>query len=153
MRFSRIVTLAALLVMLVPAFSSAGQAGWQKAETKHFIFIYEPRDRAYVDELLTFAEDVYDKVTQFLDSRPTKVPCVIRGRRDDANGVTMAVPDRIDLYLTAPIDHFLGARTESWLRVLLTHELTHFVHETYTRGIPHGAWSPGGFDETRRGST
>ena len=90
-----------------------------------------------MDELLTFAEDVYDKVTQFLDSRPAKVPCVIRGRRDDANGVTMAVPDRIDLYLTAPIDHFLGARTESWLRVLLTHELTHFVHETYVRGIPH----------------
>ena len=39
MRFSRIVTLAALFVMLVPAFSSAEQAGWQKAETKHFIFI------------------------------------------------------------------------------------------------------------------
>ena len=80
---------------------------------------------------------MYAKVTGFFGSYPKKVPCIIRGRRNDANGVTMSVPGRIDLYLTAPIDHFLGARSQSWLRVLLTHELTHFVHQTMDTGIPH----------------
>ena len=33
-------------------------ADWQIAETRHFQFIFEPRDRRYVDELLTFSEEV-----------------------------------------------------------------------------------------------
>jgi hypothetical protein len=107
-------------------------------ETPHFLFIFEPRDRASVDELVTFAEDVYAKVTGFFRSYPAKVPCVIRGRIDEANGVTMSFPSRIDLYLTAPTDFFLGARSESWLKLLLTHELTHFVHQSMDTGLLHG---------------
>ena len=45
------------------------------------------------------------------------------------------LPPHIELYLTAPTDHFLGARTESWLKVLLTHELTHYVHASMDRGF------------------
>jgi len=112
-------------------------AAWERVETRHFQFIYEPRDRPYVDELLTFSEEVYARVTGVFGSFPDKVPCIIRGRRDDANGVTMSFPSRIDLYLKAPTDHALGARTESWLRVLLTHELTHFVHQSMDTGLMH----------------
>lgn len=129
---------AALLAVLIPSIVDAQAATWQQAETKHFLFIFEPRDRASVDELLGICEEVYDNVSGFLHSYPAKVPCVIRGRRDDANGVTMSFPARIDLYLTAPNDFFLGARTESWLKALLTHELTHFVHQSMDIGVLSG---------------
>ena len=107
-------------------------------ESEHFIFIFEPRDREAANELLTFCEPIYQKVCGFFGSWPKKVPCVIRGRVDEANGVTMSFPSKIELYLTAPTDHFLGARTESWLKGLLTHELTHYVHQTMDRGLFHG---------------
>jgi hypothetical protein len=133
------VKIAALLaaVLFALAAGPAGAQTWQQAATPHFLFIFEPRDRQYVDELLGFAEDVYARVTGFFDSYPPLVPCVIRGRTDEANGQTMSFPSRIDLYLTAPTDHFLGARTESWLKVLLTHELTHFVHQAMSTGLFH----------------
>jgi hypothetical protein len=126
-----------LAACLGPGAAAQSASGWLRAETAHFTFIFEPRDRQSVDELLTFCEDVYAEVTGFFGSSPARVPCVVRGRRDDANGLTMSSPARIDLFLAAPTDSFLGARTESWLRVLLTHELMHFVHQSMSTGILH----------------
>ena len=80
-----IAVAAALLVLA--AVPSAAET-WVEARTEHFLFIFEPRDRASADELLTFAEDVYGKVTGFYHSYPALVPCVLRGRIDEANGLT-----------------------------------------------------------------
>jgi hypothetical protein len=134
---------AALLAALLSAATGtawgdgAGAGGWQKIQSGHFLFIFEPRDRAAVDELLGFCEEVYADVCGFLGSHPDTVPCVLRGRIDYANGVTRFLPNRIDLYLTAPNDMFLGARSEGWLRLLLAHELTHFVQASMDAGLPH----------------
>lgn len=129
----RAVAVAALLSFA--ALPGGAQTRWLQVETEHFLFIYEPRDGPAVDELLTFVEDVYAKVTGFFQSRPPKVTCILRGRTDDANGETFGYPARIDLQLFAPTDHFLGARSESWLKLLLTHELTHFVHQSMQTGL------------------
>jgi hypothetical protein len=129
-----IVLCALAFVVSAPLLQAAG---WEQVETRHFRFIFEPRDRPYVDELLTFSEEVYARVTGFFGSFPDKVPCIIRGRRDDANGLTSSFPSRIELYVKAPTDHAIGARTENWLRVLLTHELTHFVHQSMPTGLMH----------------
>jgi hypothetical protein len=112
-------------------------AQWQEADTPHFRFIFEPRDRATVDQFLTFCEEVYAQVTGFFGAYPDKVPCIVRGRRDDANGATSSFPSRIDLYVKSPTDFALGTRQSSYLRVLLTHELTHFVHQGMDTGILH----------------
>jgi len=126
------------LALLVLALSAAPLAAeWQEAETPHFRFIFEPRDRPAADQLLTFCEDVYARVTGVFGSYPDKVPCVLRGRRDDANGVTFSFPSRIDLYVKAPTDFGLGSRQSSYLRVLLTHELTHFVQQGMDTGALH----------------
>jgi hypothetical protein len=130
----------ALVVCVLLAATSIVSAGaesvrWVQAETEHFLFVFEPRDRASVDELLTYCEPVYERITGFFHSYPKKVPVIVRGRVDAANGFTSFLPARIELYLTAPTDHFLGARTESWLKILLTHELTHFVHASMDRGF------------------
>ena len=137
--YIRAVRRAFLLAMLF-VFRSILAAGaeavtWEQAETEHFRFIFEPRDRAAVDELLTFCEPVYERVTGFFHSYPKKVPVIVHGRIDEANGVTTFLPARIELYLTAPTDHFMGARTEGWLKILLTHELTHFVHASMDSGF------------------
>jgi hypothetical protein len=135
---NRRVGLALLLIAVLFPAGAGAQSAWQQVRTRHFLFIFEPRDRASVDELLAVCEGVYDRVSGFFRSYPDLVPCVIRGRRDDANGLTQSLPARIDLYLTAPNDFFLGARTESWLKALLTHELVHFVHQSMPTGILYG---------------
>ena len=132
--------LPALVLLLAaglarPVSLPAQSLQWEQAETEHFIFIFEPRDRASVNELLTFCEPIYQRITGFFHSYPKKVPVIVRGRVDQANGFSTFLPMHIELYLTAPTDHFLGARTESWLKVLLTHELTHFVHASNGPGV------------------
>lgn len=81
------------LALLVLAISAAPLAAeWQEADTAHFRFIFEPRDRPTADQFLTFCEEVYTLVTGVFGSYPDRVPCVIRGRRDDANGATSSFP-------------------------------------------------------------
>jgi hypothetical protein len=125
------IALAAARVGAEPA------QGWQRAETEHFLFVFEPANRLAADQLLGFSEEVYAQVTGFLGSLPArsaKIPCIVHGNTDYANGSTSPFPGRIDLFVTAPSDHSMGARTGSWLRLLFTHELTHFVHLSMDRG-------------------
>ena len=64
--------------------------------------MYEPADQASADELASICEDVYAKVTGFFRSYPKKIPVVIRGRLDYANGLTAPFPGRLELIVTAP---------------------------------------------------
>ncbi len=109
--------------------------GWLQARTEHLVFIYEPRDEPSVGELLGFAEEVYELVTGRFGYRPPQVPVVVRGRTDAANGFYTALPHRIELFVTSPSGPWLGARGESWLRLLLIHELSHYVHMAARVGV------------------
>jgi hypothetical protein len=110
-------------------------AGWRRIETPHFLFIFEERDRTAVDELLGFCEEVYDKVTGFFRSYPSKIPCIVFGRSDSYGGWTSTFPPHILLNVAAPTGVTFGDRNESWLKLVLTHELTHYVHGTMDRGL------------------
>jgi hypothetical protein len=101
--------------------------GWREVRTEHFRIIFEPADEAAALEVKGFAEEVYDEVTETLDSYPQTVPVIIRGRTATANGFYAPFPHRINLYVTSPSGPWLGAKHESWLKLLLVHELTHFV--------------------------
>ncbi len=105
----------------------AAFAGWREVRTEHFRIIYEPRDEQAAREVISFAEDVYSDVTDTLGYYPETVPVVIRGRTATANGFYSPFPHHISLFVTSPSGVWMGARHKSWLRVLLTHELTHFV--------------------------
>jgi hypothetical protein len=130
------VAALALALSILPGSALGAQPpAWEQAETEHFVFIFEPRDRAAADELLTLCEPIYQKITGFFHSYPKKVPVIIRGRVDEANGFSTFLPTHIELFITAPTDHFLGSRAESWLKILLTHELTHYVHASMDRGF------------------
>ncbi|MCX7031260.1 MAG: hypothetical protein NTU62_14235, partial [Spirochaetes bacterium] len=118
----------ALVVLLLVGIATAASAEWRQTETEHFLIVYERQDQASADELAAICEDVYAKVTGFFRSSPLKVPVVIRGRLDYANGMNAPFPERLELIVTAPSWPWMGSRSESWLRFLLTHELTHYVH-------------------------
>jgi hypothetical protein len=127
-----------------PAAGSApgpgeGAGGWRSARTEHFLFVYEPRDAAAVRELISICEDVYQRVTAGFGSYPRTVACVVRGRLDYSNGSLSPFPPRLELILTPPSADAFGGREPSWLRLLLTHELTHYVHLTMAAGVFHAA--------------
>jgi hypothetical protein len=74
------IALAAALCIIPAAHAAAASERWEQAETEHFLFIFEPRDREIVNELLTLCEPVYARVCGFFHSYPKKVPCIIRSR-------------------------------------------------------------------------
>lgn len=122
--------------MLAPsALSAHGVSGWFTARTKHFVFVYQKRDRPAVEDLLSIAEGVYSKVTGLLGSHPKKIWVVVDGNVDTANGAFVPLPPHLVLYVTSPSVPVLGSKERDYLRMLLTHELTHYVHLDYNRGL------------------
>lgn len=111
------------------------QSGSLELETTHFRFLYEAQDQPGAFRLAAMAEDVYDKVTSSLGRRPARVTVVVRGSGDLSNGYFIQAPDRIVLYLAPPTTTLISAYSEDYLRNLLTHELTHFVHMTEPVGL------------------
>jgi len=130
--------LGAIVALLLAATARIAAAEWRQAETEHFLIVFERQDQASADELAAICEDVYARVTGFFRSYPRKVPVVVRGRLDYANGLTAPFPGRLELIVTAPSwPDLSGARSESWMRMVLTHELTHYVHLGMERGLFH----------------
>lgn len=127
-----------LAILVVSALHAAPDLQWHSTDTEHFTFVYRAEHRWAADHLVGFAEEVYSDVTTFFESTPDRVDVVVYGESDLANGYySPAPPQHIGLYVAQPTLPFLGARTESWLRSLLVHELTHFVHANYDRGLFH----------------
>lgn len=133
----RTALLSVLALLLATQLVEAEQ--WVQSRTEHFRFIYRPADEWALSELTSFADEVYEEVTALLGTRPGPVNAVLYGETDLANGFyTPAPPQHIALYLRPPTLPITGARTESWLRLLLIHELTHYVQANYSPGIFHG---------------
>ena len=137
-----------MLFLLMLCFSLfAGP--WNSLETEHTTIIFEERDAQYAHIVASFADDVLIQLSELLDHLPKrKVPVILSGRPAISNGMFASFPASIILYLTSPVDRFLGSRSESWLRSLYTHELTHFLHLTspvgpakYLRFLGPGALS------------
>lgn len=118
----------------VPA-APAPYEGWKVLETDHFRFIYEPAHESAAVEAAGYAEEVYEVVTDSMDYYPDNVPVVIRGRTAGANGYYTPFPHQINLFVTSPSGPWMGARSESWIKVLFIHEFTHYVHFANRKGF------------------
>ncbi|MFW5685743.1 MAG: TolB family protein [Spirochaetota bacterium] len=130
-----------IVLFVASALSADSQApdlGWYSVETEHFTFIYRPDHQAAVDELVTFADDVYDEVTGFFDTTTGRIRALVFGESDLANGYfTSAPPQHLGLYVAQQSLPMIDARARSWLRLLLIHEVTHFVQANYRPGLFH----------------
>ncbi|MEW5814604.1 MAG: hypothetical protein AB1798_04295 [Spirochaetota bacterium] len=118
-----------------PAGTQAPFKGWKQFKTEHFIIIFEEKDWEAAKEVYTFCEEVYSEVTGYFGYYPKTVPCVIKSRIDTASGSFSGFPAHITLYVTSPSGPWMGSKTENWLKIVLTHEFTHFVHRTYGKGL------------------
>ncbi len=123
----RKVLLLALCLLLLASHLFAGT--WNRVETEYTTIIFEERDVQYAYSIASYADEVLLELSDLLDHMPKrKVPVILSGRPAVSNGLFSFFPASIILYLTSPVDRFLGSRSSSWLRSLYTHELTHYLH-------------------------
>jgi hypothetical protein len=141
-RFSPLVLLVFVLLLLAaavtasPADRSPGAPGWFSVSTEHFTFIYRQPHQSAVDELVDVAEEVYEDVTGLFQSYPEHIDAMVFGETDLANGYyTSAPPQHIGLFVPQPTMPFIDTGARSWLRLLLTHEVTHLVQANYQPGL------------------
>ena len=131
------VFLTVLLSLIVLSALSAEPA-WREISTKHFTFIYQPEGKTAALKLASFAEEVYQQVTGYFGYRPKHVLAVVRTTSDFANGFFAFGPRRLNLFVAPPTTTLISAYSSDYLRNLLVHEFTHFVHLSQPQGV--GAW-------------
>ena len=118
-------SLGLLLLILTSSLKSQGL----EISTEHFRIIYELQDEASARVIEAICEDIYQKVASTLDYFPSeKIPTIIRGRTDESNGNFTYTPPSLNLYLASNA-HAVD-QGDAWLRSLITHELTHYIHLT-----------------------
>ncbi len=135
MKKSFLVTL-----VLLAAFSAnlTAESEWREISTKHFTFVYQAPEKSVALQFASFAEDVYQDVTNYFGSYPAHVIAVVRTTTDEFNGFFSFLPRRLDLFVAPPTTTVISAYSTEYLRNLLAHEFTHYVHLTQKVGA--GAW-------------
>ncbi|RKX90336.1 MAG: hypothetical protein DRP59_09895 [Spirochaetes bacterium] len=133
----KIVTTVLFSIILFPLFPSAPYTGWRQIKTDHFTIVFEEKSRESALEVAGFCEEVYEKVTDFFGSHPGNILTILHDRADIPNGSFYPAPPHLNLYVTSPSVPILGVKEGNWLKILLTHELTHYVNLTYRKGIFH----------------
>jgi hypothetical protein len=120
-----------LLLLVLLALPLCAEAGWRRTDTEHFTIIYEPADEIVASEIVSFADGLYDKLSEYLGVGPgRRVPVVIRGRTGDANGYSTYLPTRIVIFAATPSTPIVAPALDQWLRVVFTHELAHYFQVT-----------------------
>jgi hypothetical protein len=113
--------------------------GWVAHRTERFTIIFrgdDPFAVAAAAEIALLSPRVWDRTTTQMGYAPDRpVPVVLRGDTAWANGYFTPLPPHIELFISAPSRYQLGAATESWLELVFTHELTHYLHLTRPRGF------------------
>jgi hypothetical protein len=108
-----------------------------------FRIIYRSDDkasRAAAAEIAGLAPGVAAATTAYMDYIPReRIPVVLRPDTARANGYFTPLPPHIELFISAPSRYQLGAATASWMELVFTHELIHYLHLTRPRGFFGGA--------------
>ena len=132
-RFTLIVAFLLICVLGLGALDT--HDGWLQAQTDHFVFLYEARDTDAVQSLLVIAEGVYDQITSYYDSYPKKIYCVINGRGDLYSNNFTPLPAHINLTVASQQWPHFGPRSQDWLELVFTHELTHYIQLVHDKGF------------------
>jgi len=109
---------------------------WKTMETTHFSVHYYETETSIALEISKISENIYDKLTQFLDWHPKgKIQIVLSDAQDLANAYANPFPiNTIVIYLCQPPPE--DECYEDWIREIVTHELTHIIQLDRTEGFP-----------------
>lgn len=120
----------------------AADGGWQTVETAHFYIHFHPGYEKIAARAAAIAEDVHKTLSAELGYNPKdKTHLTLTDTTDLANGFSNPVFYRkIQIYLVYPAasysyDSGFDTRSESWLRMVITHEYTHALHMDMNDGL------------------
>jgi hypothetical protein len=128
----------ALLVLLAPprAAAQTDPAGrWITLRTAHFRVHVRPAQERLGERVAGEAEAAWTALAAHLPAPRRTVDLVVSDHVDLPNGITTVFPSpRIVLYPVPPTADVELQRYDRWLRLLLTHEITHVFHLDLARG-------------------
>jgi len=140
-RFALLIVALSLSATAAYGYPTHPRETYRTMHTEHFRISYPDPYRFPALKTAVIAEEVFAELTKRLQWTPnTPIDIVISDRTDDANGWSSVSPiQMIHLYLAPPqtgdrLDYY-----DDWLRILITHEMTHSIHIDAVRAIP-AAW-------------
>jgi hypothetical protein len=127
-------TLAILIAL--PAFAQVSPAGhWRTAHSTHFRIHYRPGAESLAAHAAWEAERAYAALSAQLVPPRQTIDLVLSDAGDFPNGSARVVPtDRITLLVTPPANEPELQNYDDWLRLLISHELTHIFHLDRVKG-------------------
>ena len=126
----------------LPAYDTVyrpSEAAYQVLESPHFEVIFEAGYEAAARETAAILEADLDAARAFVGMRRTlRVPVVLNGFNDVANGYVTAFPFKQEIEITALKGNRLSPLFPSWLWAVTPHELLHAVHAEGGEGFGVG---------------
>ncbi|MEP6622361.1 MAG: hypothetical protein ABJE47_23765 [bacterium] len=141
MRTIRTLLAASALTLAVAAPRSAQAQlapwhNWRTLETKHFHVHVRAGLEREARAAAAVAERAYEQLSGELAPPRGGIDLVLADDADYSNGNATPFPsNRIVIYATPPIETQSLRFNDDWLRLVITHELTHIFHLDRTRGI------------------
>lgn len=110
---------------------------WQQLKSPHFMIYFDERLASVVQRTAKYAEEAYDTLTVKYDWKPLgRTAVVLTDTNDAANGLATVLPyNYLLLRVSAPRPETPLAYYDNWMRMLVTHELTHIIHMDQARGV------------------
>jgi hypothetical protein len=131
--FVTIVTIATTVTIASAQVDPTGK--WRTLETDHFRIharaeLHDVAVRAAGEAELAWAE-----LSNALPAPHGRVDLIVADNVDDANGYAQTYPgNRVTIYAVPPAGDVELERYDRWLRLVITHELTHIFHLDLARG-------------------
>jgi hypothetical protein len=138
-RVSFAIGLAVCVALVHAAVARAQPAPyrhWQTLSTQHFdVHVARGLEREG-RVAAAAAERAYAELALALAPPRGRIDLVVSDDADYSNGYAIVSPsNRIVVFATPPIEHAGLRLNESWLELVITHELTHIFHLDRTRGL------------------
>jgi Tol biopolymer transport system component len=113
-----------------PPHAPLPRADWFTLQTPHFNIHFYAEERSFADRVAHFAERAYRLNTRYLNWRPSgRVTVVLSDVSDEANGSASSIPYTfINAYGVPPDSLDELNDFDDYIKLLITHELTHVVH-------------------------
>jgi hypothetical protein len=111
---------------------------WYELRSPHFRVIYHEGEGEAARTTAQLLESQYEIVQTLVGGRARKLPVVLNGYNDNANGFVTPLHFRIEMEVPAIRGKAMNPRTGGWLENVVPHELVHALHMSVAPSIGVG---------------
>jgi len=127
---------ACAAIFAAPAHAQDPSGPWRTLHTPHFRVHFRPALRATAGAAAREAERAYGLLARELHAPRGAIDLTLSDDVDEANGFTTVFPsNRIVILLAPPSTDPALQHYDNWLRLVITHELTHVFHLDRSRSF------------------